>query len=249
MRKLGLLCAGLLLGTFCWPQTGPDSVCEVNVSVPKGGPAQFADARRKHNEFHKAESDTTAILVWQVTTGPSTGSFMTASCGLAWKDLDGNDTFDARDTADIAKTLAPAIAENHRSYYVFRKDLSLVPESTGKPAKMMSVVHYFIKPSGLTQFTDALKRINEAQKQSKYPAKPSRWYVLANGGEGPRYVVVTDRNSWADMQPPEQTMVDMLKQVYGNDDKTMQNLRDSVDHTVSELLEFRGDLSYIPPAK
>jgi hypothetical protein len=48
------------------------------------------------------------------------------------------------------------------------------------------------------------------------------------------------------MQGPAQSMAEMLKQTYGNDDKTMQNLRDAVDHTVSELLEFRADLSYIP---
>jgi hypothetical protein len=111
---------------------------------------------------------------------------------------------------------------------------------------MLTVVHYFVKPSGLGQFTDSIKRVNAAIVQAKYPMKASRWYVLANGGEGPHFVLVTDRNSWADMQGPEQQMVDMLKQVYGNDDKTMQNLRDAVDHTMSEMLEFRADLSYMP---
>ena len=38
----------------------------------------------------------------------------------------------------------------------------------------------------------------------------------------------------------------MLKQAYGADDKTLQNLRDAVDHTVSELAEYRADLSYLP---
>ena len=59
-------------------------------------------------------------------------------------------------------------------------------------------------------------------------------------------MLVTDRNSFADMQGPEQSMVDMLKQAYGNDDKTLQNLREVVDHTMSELLDYRADLSYIP---
>ena len=110
----------------------------------------------------------------------------------------------------------------------------------------MSVVHYFVKPEGISAFTDSIKRINEAIAKAKYPAKPTRWYSLSNGGIGPHFVAVTDRNSWADMQPPEQTMADMLKQTYGADDKTMQTLRQAVDHTVSELLEYRGDLSYIP---
>jgi len=41
-------------------------------------------------------------------------------------------------------------------------------------------------------------------------------------------------------------MADMLKQAYGADDKTLQSLREAVDHTVSELLNYRADLSYVP---
>jgi hypothetical protein len=248
MRKLGLLWAApvMLATSLCWAQTGPDSVCEINVTAPKpGGAKLFEEARKKHNEFHKAEKDKNSIGVWSIATGPWTGNYLTAVCGLTWAGLDGHEDFDHRDTADIDKTLRPTVGSNHTSYYVLRKDLSLAPDQPVVP-KMISVVHFFVKPSGLAQFTDSIKRINAAVIQSKYPVKPSRWYVLANGDEGPRYVQVTDRASWADMQGPDQQLVDMLKQVYGPDDKSMQNLRDAVDHTISELLEFRGDLSYMP---
>jgi hypothetical protein len=248
MKRLGLLWAAfMLVGTSIgWAQTGPDSVCEINVSVPKPeGAKQFEAARKKHNEFHRTEKDKNTIMVWSVSTGPASGSYVTGVCGMTWKDMDGREDFDRRDIADIEKTLTPAIASNIQSYYILRKDLSLVPD-VGAPTKMITVVHYFVKPSGLSQFTDAVKRINAAAVQSKYPMKPSRWYQLANGGEGPHYVVVTDRASWADMQGPDQTMAEMVKQVYGDDDKTMQNLRDAVDHTVSEMLDYRADLSYIP---
>lgn len=248
MRKQGFLWAGFLLlcTSLSWAQSGPDKVCEVNVTVPKpGGAKQFEEARKKHNEFHQAEKDKTPILVWAISTGPSTGSYLTASCGQTWKEMDGQDAFNQRDAADRQKTLAPAVGSNQASYYIIRPDLSRGTEPA-TPAKMMTVVHYFVKPSGLVQFTDSLKRINAAMDQTKYAAKPGRWYQLANGGEGPHFVVVTDRNSWADMQGPEQTMVDMLKQAYGNDDKTLQSLRDAVDHTVSEMMDYRADLSYTP---
>ncbi len=249
MRKLGLLWAAFvfLATSLCWAQTGPDSVCEVNVSVPKpGGAKQFEEARKKHNEFHTAEKDKNSIEVWSIATGPSTGNYLTAICGLTWKEMDGHDAFDKSDEADIDKTLAPAMLSNQTAYYVLRKDLSLAPIPATRP-KMITVVHFFVKPSGLTQFTDSIKKINAAIVQAKYPTKPSRWFMLANGGEGPHYVLVTDRDSWADMQGPEQRMTDMLIQVYGNDDKSMQNLREAVDHTMSEMMEFRADLSYMPP--
>jgi hypothetical protein len=249
MRKLALLWAAFLWvgASLSWAQTGPDKVCEVNVTVPKAGAAnEFEEARKKHNEFHRAEKDKVSIIVWTISSGPFTGAYLTTSCGVTWKEMDGHDAFDQRDMADIQRTLVPTIASNHRSYYILRPDLSQTPESA-TPPKMLTVVHYFVKPSGMIDFTEAIKRVNAAIVQAKYPTKPSRWYMLANGGEGPHYVLVTDRNSWSDMQGPDQTLVDLLKQVYGNDDKTLQKLRDAVDHTISEMVDYRPDLSYVAP--
>lgn len=248
MTKQGMWWAGLLLlsTTLGWGQSAPDKVCEVNLTTPKPGSAKMFEAgRKKHNLFHKAEKDKTPIIVWSILTGPATGSYLTTSCGMAWKDMDGHDAFDKRDAADIESSMAPAIAANQASYYVERPDLSSGTDSP-TPSKMISVTHFFVKPANLTEFTDAVKKINAAIGKTKYPVRNSRWYSLGNGGEGPHFVLVSDRNSWADMQGPEQSMMDMLKQAYGDDDKTMQNLRDSVDHTISELLEYRADLSYIP---
>ncbi len=235
----------LLIGSFGWAQ-GPDKICDVTVTTPKPGASkQFEDARKKHNEFHKIEKDKNSIMVWQITTGPATGKYLTAVCGLTWKGMDGQDAMNDRDEADRQKTMTPTVASSESSYYVFRSDLSLGKEG-GTPAKMSTVTHFFVKPGSLVQFTENIKRINAAIEKTKYPAIASRWYQLANGGEGPHFVLVTDRNSWADMQGPEKSMSDMLKEAYGADDKTLQALRDSYDRTVSELLEYKGALSYMP---
>lgn len=243
------LCGLVLTATMAAAQMGLDQVCEVNVTTPKqGGAKMFEDARKQHNKFHVAEKDKHPIMVWAVTTGPATGSYLTTTCGLTWKGMDGNEAMDQRDEADRQKTLSPAIGSNLAGYYIFLPNMSLAgseaPGST--PPKMITIVHYYVKPGSVTQFTDAVRRINEAIKQTKYPVKPSRWYVLANGGDGPHYVLVTDRASWADMQGPEQSMVAMLKQAYGDNDKTLQDLRDALHHTMSEMAEYRTDLSYIP---
>jgi hypothetical protein len=250
MKKHAMLWAGVLLfgGSLMWAQNGPDRVCEVNVTTPKPGGAKiFEDGRKKHNDFHRAEKDKNAIEVWSILTGPNSGNYLTAVCGMTWKEMDGQDAFDQRDDADRQKTLANTMTANTQSYYVFRQDLSNAPApgADAKPAKMMTVVHYFVKPGGVVQFQDAIKKINAAMAQTKYPAKPSRWYSLASGGDGPHFVLVTDRNGYSDMQPPEQTMADMLKQAYG-DDKALQSLRDAMDHTMSEMMVYRADLSYTP---
>ncbi len=246
MRKLGILWGGLLLlcGTM-WAQSEPDSVCEVNLTAAKAGAAkQWEAARKQHNVFHQTEKDPNSIIVWSIMTGPNTGKYMTTVCNQTWKGMDGHDAFDQRDEADRQKTMAGTSESNQQSFYVFRKDLSS-DKGDGPPPKMITVVHYFVKPAGIAQFTDSLKRINAAAAQAKWAGKPSRVYGLVNGGEGPHFVIVTDRTSWSDMQGPEQSLMDVLKQVYGADDKTIQTLREAVDHTMSEMLEYRADLSYV----
>ncbi len=245
MKKRGLLMVGfLLLGTFALAQGKQDSVCEVHYTVPKPGSSKaFEEGRKKHNLYHKGINDKNAILIWEIVTSQASGNYLTTICGQTWKEMDA---FDQKsDSADVEKTMGPATAQTETSYYVYRADMSNAPEPS-TPSKYMTAVDYVIKPSGVQQFIDSVKRINAAMAQTKYPAKPSRWYVLANGNIGPRFVVVTDRAGFADMQGPEQTMADMLKQAYGPDDKTLQNLRDTVDHTESYMYQYRADLSYIP---
>jgi len=248
MRKQNLLWAGFLLSSTLlgWAQSGPDKVCEINVSKPKAGAAkQFEEARKQHNNFHKTEKDKNAILVWSVMSGPATGDYLTAVCGMTWKSMDGNDAMDQRDDADRQRTMAPTLASNQQSYYILRSDLSK-DMGENPPTRLMTATHYFVKPSGIVQFTEAIKKINAAMDKTKYPMLPWRWYQLVNGGEGPHYVLVMDRKSWGEMQGPEQSMADMMKQAYGEDNKTLQSLREAVDHTMSELMNYRADLSYLP---
>jgi len=245
IRKQGYLWLTLLfLGTsLLWAE---DKVCEVNVVTPKtGGSKQWEEARKQHNKFHAAEKDKVAIMVWNISAGSATGNYLTVSCGQTWKDMDGMDAFEQRDEADRQKTITPATGSSQTAYWIYRADLSSAPEPA-TPGKMMTSVDYILKPSGVAQFTEAVKKINAAIAQTKYPSKPSRWYQLAIGGTGPRFAIVTDRNSWADLQAPDQSMADMLKQAYGNDDKTLQTLRDAIDHTESFMYDYRPDLSYIP---
>lgn len=246
IKRMLWLLSLVLVASLAWSQGGPDRICEINlVSAKPGMNSQLEDGRKKHNQFHAAEKDKNPVTVWSIATGPATGQYLMGTCGLQWKDLDGRDAFNAKDAADIQRTMAPSVARTETSYYMLRPDLSLSPESP-TPAKMISVTHFMVKPEGTMVFTNAVKRIGEAITKSKYPTPPSRWYQLVNGGEGPHFVLVSDRASWADMQGPQKTMAAMLSEVYGADDKTLQTLRESVSSTLSELLEYRADLSYTP---
>lgn len=245
MRKSALLVSILLLSISGLAQSSPQVVSEVNITMPKPGmTTQFEAGRKAHSAFHGTQKDTWTVFVWEITTGERSGAYMSSSPGHNWKDFDAREAFNKLDGVDVAKNMGPSTASGETQYYVFRDDLSLTkPPAT--PAKMRTTATYSVIPERLNDFTDAIKKINAAIQKTNYPAKPSRWYGLATGGNAPTFVLVTDRASWADMEPPEKKLEDALKDAYG-DSSALDQLRHSCNHIVNEMSVFRPDLSYIP---
>jgi hypothetical protein len=247
MRKLALFCTLLCVSASVLAQSGPRIVSEVNISTPKPGmTAQWEAGRKAHSAFHAAQKDTWTIYVWEIMTGDRSGSYLMASPGHHWSDFDAREAFNKLDQPDVAKNLLPYSSSNSTSYYVLRDELSMSkPPAT--PAKMRTNTYYTVIPEHLNDFTDAVKKINAAELKTNYPVKPSRWYSLANGGQVPTFVLITDRASWADMEPPEKQLEDALKEAYGDSGpQVLDQLRRSCSKIVSELSVYRADLSYVP---
>lgn len=247
MRKLALIVTLLFLATLVLAQSSPQVVSEVNLARPKPGmTAQWETGRKQHSAFHAAQKDTWSIFVWEIITGERTGAYTMASPGHNWKDFDARDAFNKIDHPDVEKNMAPYSEGADTTYYVFRDDLSLTkPPAT--PAKMRTTATYILIPEHLNDFIDAVKKVNAAIQKTNYPAKPSRWYQLANGGDAPTFIQVTDRPTWGDMEPPERKLDDMLKEAYGDSGpQVLDQLRRSTRRIVTEMSVFRPDLSYMP---
>lgn len=247
MNKTVLCTALLLVCSMAAAQTA-DKVCEVNrVAAKPGASKQLEAGRKAHNAWHVAQKDKYSIVVWEFATGPSTGQYLMTTCDLTWAALDRGGDFDAKDAADRERTMASSVGSSVASYYVHREDLGGTKSADPmKVPKMISITTFYLKGDGALPFTAAVKKINEAIAKTNYPSKPSRWYQLASGGEGPQFVLVGDRNSWAEMQGPDKTLMATLEEVYGKDDTTLQTLRAQIRYTVTELAESRPDLSYMP---
>jgi hypothetical protein len=247
MKRFPVLFGLVLWCASAWAQTGSQVVSEVNLATPKPGmQSQFEEGRKRHSAFHAAQKDTWSIYVWEITTGDRTGSFMMASPGHNWKDLDAREAYNKIDLSDVTKNLTPYTSAGGTSYYVWRDDLSLT-KPIFPPAKMRTSVYYSVIPEHLNDFTDAIKKINEAVRKASYPAKPSRWYQLANGGEVPAFVLITDRATWGDMEPLDKKLEDVLKEAYGDTGpQVLDQLRKSCHKIVSEMSVYRADLSYVP---
>ena len=251
-HRFTILAICVFAASWCWgqqPGAAMNNVCRVYFVKPKpGATAQMEQGRKKHMQFHKSQNDTWTWNTWLIETGDNTGTYVTSTCGHAWKDFDDwEKRMGKADTADADTNITPHEQSGSNSFYVFRSDLSLAAPSN-PPAPVTAVTIFVLHPYAQPAFEDAVKKITAAlSKQSDYP-KNSGFLQLVNGGEGPTYVLLSERRSWADFAPPAKTVLDIVTEAYGKDgaEAIYKTLRESVAHTMTESATYRADLSYVP---
>ena len=246
-------CALLLGAMPVLAQTQPKTVAEVYFVTPKpGSTADFEAATKRHMQWHRQQNDTWAWLAWQVVTGDQMGQYVVGTFGHDWKDFDDKAKFEEEDDANAMSVIGPYIQSLSNGFYALRPDLSLTQPTPGsQPSAYSSVTRVLLKPGGTLAAEEAIKEVNAAIKKSNWPAKPSLWYQLLNGGEGPTLVIVTAREKWADFQPPEKDFGQMLGETYGKmgAENLFHKFYGSVRTFHSQIIKFRPDLSYMPAAK
>lgn len=249
MHKPFLVLVGLCLtATLAFAQGPPSAarVCEIHTNKPKPGMTQqYEQARIKHMAWHKSQNDAWSWAVWQVVTGDHTGGYIVGACDHDWKDFDSREKFNAADAANAGTTFVPFLAEETMAYYVLRGDL-VTPPSPGPPPPYLTVLHFFLKPEGVTDFTESVKKVVAGMAKTNYPQTRSSWYALVNGGRGPEFVLVTERKGVGDLQPPAKTLDAMMQEAYGDQGAAiLATLRKAYYSSYSELLQLRTDLSYL----
>jgi hypothetical protein len=251
MRKVRFF---LILGFACLlalpllAQEKPGTVGVVFIVKAKAGMLQqFEQAHKRHMDWHRQQKDTWAVRIWEVISGDHIGEYLYGSFGHHWKDFDSHAKFDEADEADYLANVAPYMETVGARYYLFHPELSRPVE--GEPP-LVEVAEYHLNMAGESDFLLALRKCREAIQKSNYPLH-YHVFELYNGGEHPTYVLVFPHKNWADFEPPEQTFPAMLEKVYGRDEaESIMKLWDKSVHSVhSQIIAFRPDLSYLPPAK
>jgi hypothetical protein len=230
----------------------PATVAQIVIQQPKPGMnKQYEAGRKKHMAWHKSQKDTWSWATWEVVSGDNTGTYVVGTFQHAWKEFDGREKFEQADMADMATSVGPSVATTVVRYYVERTDLSFSPSTAAaSPAPLISVSGYLLKPESVNDFIDAVKKVNEGIKKTNYPqAGPSHWYQLVNGGEGPLFVLVSDRANWAGFQSNEKTLDAMMEEAYGKEQGAaiLASLRKTFRTVRSAAYQYRPDLSYLAP--
>ena len=227
------------------------NVAEINIHTPKPGSTdKYEAARKKHMAWHKAQKDTWTWLTWEVVSGPDSGTYYTASFGHAWKEFDGHEKFQKDDSADFDKAIGPTLGRSFTSYYARRADMSLTAPNADPPAPYSVLTYFQLKPEGMNDFVEAVKKVNEGIKKTNYALPgPSAWYQLLNGGEGPMFILAGGRANWAAFAPNDKTLDQMMEEAFGKDAgaATLASLRKAIHSSRTETVKYRADLSYLPP--
>src|SRR5215510_14053033 len=131
MRPLKLLLAIVVLApALAGAQTPPpDSVSEVlRQKIQPGTLSKYEAARKEHMAWHKAHNDPWTWEVFEIMTGPDTGSYVISSGDHQWKDMEAWEAKLAdEDGADSAASMGPYIASTQRTYWTQLNALSRMP--------------------------------------------------------------------------------------------------------------------------
>jgi hypothetical protein len=250
MRPVKLLCSALvvLAPAFASAQTPPpDSVTEVLRQKARPGTVQEYEAsRKKHMDWHKAQNDTWVWEVFEVMTGPDTGSYVIASGGHQWKEIEAwvAKMADA-DAADSRGSMGPHIASTQREYWTQLNAISRLPTSEAR-SPLITLTTYHVKPGSDAALRTAITKVNAALDAGNFPLR-TIWYVLTNGGSSPTYAVVAPRAGLGDMAPSP-SLLEVLEKQLGKPaaDALVKSFFDNVVSANTELLRLRTDLSHLP---
>ena len=250
MRPVKLFCCTLLVlaPTFASAQTPPpDSVTELLRQKARPGTVQdYEAARKKHMAWHKAQNDPWVWEVFEVMTGPDTGSYVIASGDHQWKEMEAwvAKMADA-DAADSQASMGQYIASTQREYWTQLNAISRMP-AADKQYPLITVTTFHVKPGSDTAVRAAIAKVNAALDAGKYPL-PTVWNVLTNGGPSPTYAVVVPRTGLGEMAPAP-ALLEVLEKQLGKvaADALVKSFFDNVVSANTELLRLRTDLSYLP---
>lgn len=224
----------------------------VIIKVKPGMGTQFEEGLKKFHQWEEQQSIPFTFNVWSIISGPRTMQYAITTSGHDWKDFDALTKFNSAAQKQIQADMGAYVQSVKISFWLYREDLSGRPLNTSQPRPaFISVTTYFLKPDGWPGVTDAIKAANAAIQKSHWPGKPSGWYALLNGGDGPQLTIVTGHQNWADLQPPEPSFVKMLGDVYGEEGAQAlgKKFYSSLRTWRTEIWRYRQDLSYMQPSQ
>lgn len=242
---VGMLLATLSLGA----QDKPGTIAALEFQKPKNGMVkEYEGGRKQKADWHKQQKDSQALFVWETISGPETGTYIVGRLGQHWADLDKPSVPDQADLDEYRKAIGGYVESMVARYYELLPKISN-PDSSPTPSKFGEIITFRVRYGRNSDFRSAIARVHDAGEKTKWPVN-YLWYELASGGNTGTFVLVIPHNNWADFEdkPEVKPFRDMLKDAFGQSeaDSIVDRIDHSVESEMSDIVQFRPDLSYLP---
>ncbi len=236
----------ILVGILC-AQENPLIVRANYFEAKPGHNAKLEKVLKDHTDrFHQSADH--AINTWQVIAGDRTGQFLRTTSLQGWADFDGYQDLPG-DQSHWNRSVEPHLQGiGGNVYWKFVPELSFNPPQSTPKMFAVWIVQY--KAGGWVKHRDALLKIFEARKENNSSHQVAT-YTKAIGGEGRLYAFLNPLDSWADLNPVEMNLYEMLVASYGEEEASniLGARSQAVEKYESEVILFRADMSTPPPAE
>ena len=249
MRRTGIFLIVLLLMLLALPvlaQEEEGTIARIVLFRAKPGmQQQLEEGLKKHMAWHKAQNDSWVWSLWSYLSGEQTGMYGGGTFGHQWEDFDNLPVDEKADGADAAENVFPYVAPGTQvRFYEFLPKVSKPLET---PAAMSQILIFRVRFGKSAEFASLIKKFHKAIEKTNWPEHYG-WYMLANGGPSPEFVLVISREDWASLKGPEKPFPAMLAEAVGQEEAEalLERWGKVVKSYSSTLTRNRPELSYVP---
>jgi hypothetical protein len=227
----------------------PGTLAVLELQKPKNGMIkQYEDGRKQKAAWHKQQKDPQPLLVWEILSGDSTGSYIVGRLDKHWSDFDKPAVSAKAEVEEFQKVVGNYTDSIVARYYDPMPKISN-PDSPRTPPKLDEVITFHVRYGKESDFRSAIGRVCDAVQKTTWPVH-YEWYVLHSGGDVGTYMLVLARANWGDFENTVDVnpFREMLEDAFGQAeaDSIVDRMEESVQSETSEIIQFRPDLSDLP---
>jgi len=202
--------------------------------------AEFEKALANHaQKYHTGDW---RWRVWEIQSGPDAGGYQITEGPNNWDQIDKRGDLGAEHMDDWRKNVAALLTDKYSSQYAeFQEELSTVQLTDY--ADKIAVLHIFPKPGRGEQVVNDIKKARKAWVADKETVA-----VYAASSSGPTQYILVFRYKQG-LKERDRGFRAPFKDTYetangkGSWDGFMDDVNKNTDHTWSEIVFFRADLS------